>query len=372
MAKAGKIFVRPWCPFCGQDVDRPEEPEQRKMEEFKVGYCQCGAVYVCDQTGHNVGAAMVDCLVLAAGDNWELAFDLIPDEDYLTGRVERYDDQTHQVVETGNLDGRTVRGVLYFVRMNQDIAQLSQKIKGKGGAVQSTQSFIPAMEPLRDPKRNKKRATKQQVKALADVGDVDSLVDLAFDDNKTLRYMQRLLYDPDVDKRWFYADLIGRVCARFSTRKPGVVSDILHRLYEACSDSAATHWGLLEAVGSIIAARPDIFGAFSRHLLMYRNIDTTRVQSLWALAEVAEKRPDIVRATPFYSLFGMLEHPDAATRGHAAMLFGRIRATEVKTQLQSLVGDESLFVYYAGGRPVQYTVGEVVQSALEQLKETKE
>lgn len=364
MGKAGKINVKPWCPFCGQVVKRPQEPEQRKLEEFTLGSCQCGAIYVCDQTGHNIGSAMVECLLAAVGDNPELAWDLDPEEDYMTGRVENYDEQTHQVVDTGNIDGRIVRGVLFFVRLNRDIAELTSQITGKGKGNISNAFSAPQMEPLRDPKRQKMRATKVQVEKLADQQDVDGLVDLAFDDIKTIRYMQRLLYDPDADKRWMYADLMGKVCARFSTRKPGAISDLLHRLFEACSDSAATHWGLLEAIGSIIAARADIFGAFARHLLMYRNIATTRVQAIWALAEIAEKRPDVVRATPFYSLFEMLEHRDPYTRGHAALMFGRIKAGEVKKQLELLLDDENQFVYYHDGKPQHLTVEKVAQQAI--------
>ncbi|NOR10302.1 MAG: PBS lyase, partial [Desulfovibrionaceae bacterium] len=42
--KKPTIKVLPWCPFCGQDVEEPQEPIERKMDEFKVGTCQCGAV----------------------------------------------------------------------------------------------------------------------------------------------------------------------------------------------------------------------------------------------------------------------------------------------------------------------------------------
>ena len=55
--KKGKDNVKPWCPFCGIDVGRTKDAVQRKMTEFPVGSCDCGAVYVCDATGHNVGAA---------------------------------------------------------------------------------------------------------------------------------------------------------------------------------------------------------------------------------------------------------------------------------------------------------------------------
>jgi hypothetical protein len=369
MAKNANIKLLPWCPFCGENVDKPQEPVQRKMDEFTTGVCQCGAVYTCDPTGFNIGAAMVECMVHACNDNWDLAWELTPDEDYLSGRLDKYDEQTHQIVELGQLDGRRIKGILYFIRLSKDFAELSTKLddhKQKQGETlaPATSTDIPEMEPARDPKRKKKRAQKKEVERLADAADIDSLVDLAFDDIKTLRYMQRLLYAPDEEKRWFYAHLMGQVCRRLSTRKPGAVSDLLHRMYEACSDSAATHWGLLEAIGSILAARPDLYGAFTKHLLMFRNTDSSRDHVLWALGAVASKRPDLVRNAPFYSLFPFVENPEPTTRGLAVRLFGMINAQEVKSLIAELIDDPAEFVFYEEGQPVSTTVGKAAREAI--------
>ncbi|MFA7346469.1 MAG: DVU0298 family protein [Desulfurivibrionaceae bacterium] len=378
MVKDAQIKVRPWCPFCGQVVGRPKEPVQRKLDEFTVGECQCGATYTCDPTGFNVGAAMVEAIVHACDDNWDLAWELMPEEDYLTGRIDNYDEQTHQVYETKNVDGRKVAGVLYFVRLNRELATLANRLHADKNAKDSAllaedpASDLPAMEPVRDPKRKKKRADKAIITQMVANQDIDGLVDLALDDLKTLRFMQRLLYDPNEDKRWQCAHILGQVCRRVSTRKPGAVSDLLHRLYEACSDSAATHWGLLESIGSIIAARADIYGGFARHLLMHRAAPSSRVQALWALGTLAEKRPDIVRATPFYSLFPFVSHPEPITRGHAVRLFGRIAATEVESEIEKLTGDEAGLTIYEQGQPVRTTVAELAKEALARLHSAKE
>jgi hypothetical protein len=378
MAKNAQIKTRPWCPFCGQVVGRPQEPEQRKLNEFTMGECQCGAVYTCDPTGFNVGAAMVEAIVHACDDNWDLAWELLPDEDYLTSRIDNYDEQTHQVYETKNVDGRKVAGVLYFVRLNRELAALASRLHTDKDARNSAlrpedpASDLPAMEPVRESKRSKKRADKGTVTRMVAEQDIDGLVDLALDDLKTLRFIQRLLYDPNEDKRWQCAHILGQVCRRLSTRKPGAVSDLLHRLYEACSDSASTHWGLLESIGSIIAARADIYGAFARHLLMHRGAPSSRVQVLWALGTLAEKRPDIVRATPFYSLFPYVNHPEALTRGHAVRLFGRIAATEVESEIEKLTGDEAGLTIYEQGQPVRTTVAELAREALTRLHKSRE
>jgi hypothetical protein len=369
MAKDPQIKLRPWCPFCGQDVHQPEEPVNRKMDEFKVGHCQCGAVYTSDPSGFNVGSAMVECLNYACNDNWDLAWDLTPEDDYLTGRIDNYDEKTHQVHELKNVDGRKVSGVLYFVRLHKDISDLSTKLdkhkqKKVEAGVKSVNFFIPRIEPERDPTRKKKRAKKLEIKKLADEDDIDALVDFAFDDLKTLRFLQRLLYDPNEDKRWQYAHIIGQVCARLSTRKPGAVSDMLHRMYEACSDSASTHWGLIETIGSVIAARPDIYGAFTRHILMYRGVPSSRVHALWALGTIAETSPAVVSSTPVYSVVEYISHPDSFTRGHAIRLFGRLNATEVKSEIEQQADDPAEVTVYEKGLPVHTTVGTLAKEAL--------
>ncbi|OKY76218.1 MAG: PBS lyase [Desulfobulbaceae bacterium DB1] len=375
MAKNPNIKVRPWCPFCGQEVNPPTEPLKRKIDEFKVGNCQCGAVYTSDPTGFNVGAAMVECMIYACDENPDLAWELVADDDFLTGRIDNYDEVTHQVYEFKNVDGRRVAGVLYFIRLTRDLADLSKRLKHHKEKTDEVTSkpmaklVVPPLEPERDPKRKKKRADKSKIKELVFSGNIDALVDFCFDDMKTLRFMLRLLYDPDEGKRWYCAQVIGQVCARLSTRKPGVVSDMLHRLYESCTDSASTHWGLLEAIGSIIAARPDIFGGFARHLLMYRGVPTSRALVLWAMGTIAETSPEVVRNTPIYSVFSSVNDPDPLIRGQAIRLFGRINAVELKSKIEEQVNDSAPLTVYEKGLPEHTTVGRLAHEALALMTE---
>jgi hypothetical protein len=369
-----KIIVRPWCPFCGQKVGRPSHAPVRKMNEFPVGRCQCGAVYSCDATGHNVGAAIVETLVYACDDNADLAWELMPEDDYLTGRIENYDENMHQVVAEKNVDGRAVRGVLYFVRLHSDARDIARRVREKKEEILTqtvpafrTQSIVP-IEPAPDPRRVRRKANKIEVKELVDQGDIDGLVALCFDDKKTLRLMQRLLYHPLESRRWQVAWTIGQVTARTSTREPGAVSELLHRLFEACSDSAATPWGMVETIGYIIAMRPDIFGAFTRHLLNYIKEPSTRNQVFWALAEIARKRPDLIRDTPFYNLFHFLKHPEAQVRGQVVRLLGQIRATEAVVQLMELSDDHEVFTWCREGQLETSTVAMATTQALQAIQ----
>jgi len=365
----GRIVKRPWCPFCGQKVEKATDAPKRKMCEFPVGRCQCGAVYSCDPTGHNVGSAMVETLVFACHDNWDLAWELMPEDDYLTGRIENYDEMTHQVVDLKNIDGRPVRGVLYFVRLHTEISELSRRVsEKKDQLIEQMETCVPTpnslIEPAPDPHHIKEKANKTKVKELVSKGDIDGLVSLCLDDKKTLRLMYRLLYTPYEDERWHTAWVIGRVTARVASREPGQVSELLHRLFEACSDSAATPWGMIETIGSVIAGRPDIFGAFSRHLLGYMGEKSTQEQVIWAMAEIAATRPDLIRDIPFYNLFHFLNHPEPALRGQVARLLGRIKATEVALQLMGLMDDSSELIIWENGKAITTTVAKEASKAL--------
>ncbi|MBV5316983.1 MAG: PBS lyase [Desulfobulbaceae bacterium] len=378
MSSKAEAHLKPWCPFCGMDIGRPTDGAQRKMREFPMGVCECGAVYVAEATGHNIGAAMVECLVSACNEQWDLAWDLVPEEDYLTGTLDDYDDVTHQVVAKRNLDGRAVRGVLYFVRLHKDVAELVKRYEQKqgGGAPhpkavggEAGQSAVsqPGIELPRDPKRLRKRADKQVVKQLAQCADIDALVDLYLDDPKALRYLQRLLYEPDPVARYRIAWVIGQVCGRIAVRQPGPVADMLHRLFGACSDSAASSWGMVETIGAIIASRPDVFGAFTRHLFDFMGDPGTREAVLWGLGEIAANRPDLVRKTPFYSLFPLLNHSDPMLRGLTLRLLGRIKAQEAGFQIMALQNDEIPVTICEQGNSLATTVAELSAQATRQI-----
>ncbi|CAK8721617.1 MAG: hypothetical protein CDV28_10477 [Candidatus Electronema aureum] len=370
MAAGKQQQTRPWCPFCGMDVGRPSETVQRTMKEFPAGRCQCGAVYVSDATGHNIGAAMVECLVFACGDEWDLAWELIPEDDYLTGIVEDYDDVTHQICPKRNLDGRAVRGILYFVRLHKEVAEIAARFakkkeqEAKAAAAQGGNAVMPELEPVRDPKRQKRQANKLLVKQLVEAGDINALVDLSFDDKRTLRFLQKLLYQPAPEQRYKTAWLIGQITARLSTREPAPVADMLHRLFEACSDSASMPWGMVEAIGSIVAARTDIYGAFTRHLLNFMGDEGTREAALHGLVEIAATRPDLVRSTPFYSLFPLLDHDSARVRGLTVRLLGRVKAKEVIFQIMALQNDQTEITVYERGEPSKTTVAALVTEAV--------
>ena len=102
------------CPFCGRSFESPREIKAEFGNVFTGGKCECGAVYVFDRSGHNLGDAYVDGLVFACNGDWEAAWKLIPDVDY-TIKPFYYDRETHQLNEGGRRAGRSMENFLFIV-----------------------------------------------------------------------------------------------------------------------------------------------------------------------------------------------------------------------------------------------------------------
>jgi len=82
---------------------------------LKGGTCDCGAVYLVDPTGKNVGTVMAQALVMAADRLGKQVQDLDPDSDY-EDAVLSYDWRMHRSLGavTGYMDGY---GRLYLLRV---------------------------------------------------------------------------------------------------------------------------------------------------------------------------------------------------------------------------------------------------------------
>ena len=107
--------MAPRCPFCEADLNRPESLRTDDLEPVQGGTCSCGAIYLVDPTGKNVGTVMAQALVMAAEKLGKKVSDLDPDTDY-EDAVLSYDARTHRSTGkvTGYMDGY---GRLYMMRM---------------------------------------------------------------------------------------------------------------------------------------------------------------------------------------------------------------------------------------------------------------
>lgn len=353
----------PECPFCGLPVEKPKELAVRRLGEMPVGSCSCGAVYACDVSGRNMGAAFIEALVFGCNMDWDLAWGLAPGEDYREQLVERYDLESHKVVPHGSFEGRRIKGALYFVRLHKDIREVTgtgvrKKLEKAAPAAADPPSPLPGLRPL----------TKQQVEELVESYQMGPLLQAAGYDKRLIRDLQRLIYSGDELFRLRAADALGRVSAVIARKDPGAVSNLLQRLVEAVSYPGASSWGAIDTIGEIIFNTPDLYMGYLPRLYQFLEDGDHRPRILRAMARAAEARPDLLRNATF-RLLPFLSDPNPEARGYTVMIFARMGAKEAKNYLEQMTGDSSAISIYHGGNIEKTTVGQLAAEALERIEQ---
>jgi hypothetical protein len=99
------------CPFCENYLRAPVEINFKDME-LTGGICTCGAIYVHDRTGRNLGGIFMDALTFACKGDIDKSLSLDP-EDYASVDYD-YDIHSNKIGGTGKT-GKA--GKLIFVRL---------------------------------------------------------------------------------------------------------------------------------------------------------------------------------------------------------------------------------------------------------------
>jgi hypothetical protein len=320
-------------------------------------------VYACDETGHNQGAALIEALVFGCNMDWDLAWGLLPDEDYTQEIVEHYDPVRHLIVPGGFMDSRRISGVLFFIRLHQDVLDVTAD-----GIRQRIElaSASRAPGPHRKPGSKKTSLSKQNIEVLVREFDVEPILAAAQEDKRMIRNLQRLIYSGDDLLRKRAAELMGRACAVIADEDPAAVSKLLQGLFYAITDTAAFTWGAFEAIGEIISHRPDLYAGYVAQIYQFLADATRRAQALEAIGRVALARPDLLRKHTFH-FFVYLRDPDPAVRAHAARLMGSLGAFEAKGDLEGLQGETDGLRIYENGNLHETTVGQVASEALKKI-----
>ncbi|MBW2015464.1 MAG: HEAT repeat domain-containing protein [Deltaproteobacteria bacterium] len=356
-----EILDRPKCPFCGIPLERPKELPARMPNEMPVGSCSCGAVYAFDVTGHNLGTAMIEALVFGCNGDWDLAWGLLPEEDYREKIIEHYDIESHLIVHGGAYQGRRILGTLYFIKIHEDVLEVT-----RDGLKKNLERSTPAVKEYPAGKTRARPLGKREVEDLVKNYRFEPLLKAAATDRRLLRHLQRLLYTVDTLLRYRAADALGQVSARIAETNPGAVSRLLQGFLTSLSDTAASSWGALDAIGEIIRNSPERFAGFVPQLFSFLKDRTLLPQVLRALEMIATASPAILRGKAFYFI-PLLQDPEPAVRGYAALFLGGLGAAEAREELTSLLEDPVPLEIYRNGRIMKKTVGQLASESLEKL-----
>jgi len=304
----------------------------------------------------------VDALVYACGEDWDQAWDLLPEEHYLEGRVENYDLASHRVVPSGRHEGRRVAGTLLFIRLQDKM----RHTPAKGGRPQRTKRAAPSRSPRGSKRRASVRLTKQYVEGLVSSYRMEALEAMAGSGARLLGFLKRLLYTPELELRWRAAEALGRVAAGLYPQDPRAVNRLLQGLFTSVHDTAASSWGSIEAIGEIIARNPKPLFPFLPQLFMLSRDRDLLPEILWAVDTISTLSPGTIRPYAF-QFIPLLRDVQPAVRAHAAHLLGMVGAEEATQDLRGLLGDEARVSLYREGEVLETNVGSVAREALDRL-----
>lgn len=355
------IIEKPFCPFCGQLIPPPKELVERMPSEMPVGSCNCGAAYAYDVTGHSLGAAMIDALVFACNGDWDLAWGLLPGDDYLENQVENYDLETHSIVSGAVFEGRRITGTLFFIRLHKDVREVTEE-----GAKQRLARATPLSRRPASKQDRKSALSKKAVERMVREYDLGPLLKIAGQDRKIIRNLQRLLYSADKLFRYQACDVLGKVSAIIAKEDPGTISRLLQKLFAALSDTAASSWGSLDAIGDIIKNCPEYFAGYTPQIFQYAKDRELLPDVLRALGKIGDRRPDILRNKAFHFV-PLLQDPNPEIRGYAVLLLGNLGAHEAAEDLAKLSADMEGIEIYSEGILETRTIGQLAAEAIQKL-----
>jgi len=304
---------------------------------------------------------MIEALVFGCNMDWDLAWNLLPGEDYLEAIVEQYDYLNHLVVPKGFLEGRRISGVLFFVRLHEDVQEVTSEGVRKNLEKATPISPKPSLQHV-----SKRPFSKREIEELVKEFRVDPILSVAREDKRIVRHLQRLLYSGDDLLRQRAAEVLGQVSAVIAETDPGAISKLLQRLFTSVMDTAASSWGGIEAIGEIIRYKTELFAGYVPQLYQFLADEKLRAQALHAIGKIAKSRRDVIYKITFH-LIPFLRDPDPLVRGYTAWLLGNLRAHEAKGDLEKLKDESPEIDIYENGRLEKKTVGQVVSEALEKL-----
>lgn len=324
----------PTCPFCGSFIAKPTYLPIG-VSDLEAGKCECGSVYVCDITGHNRGAAFVEALLIACGGDWDLAWELVPEEDYYEAWVEGYDFSTHKIISESFYEGRKISGVLCFIKLAKDIEDFKKESKEK--------FFIK--KEVRTEVKKIKLSKKEMEKLLEELNYLE-LISYTLKEPLNLNVLQRFLYHPDPVFRKKVILAMGKIAEKMIEVYPEKILDLIKRLIYASADSASSAWGALEAVGEIISTTKERFVIFVKNLFAFLDLDEWRPSGLYALLRIAQNNPQVLKREKYLKLLEYLnENEDSNIKALILLIFYHLKAKEILSYL-SIIKDEDEAVIF--------------------------
>ncbi|GLI52532.1 DVU0298 family protein [Thermodesulfovibrio yellowstonii] len=285
----------PTCLFCGRAINPPQETFT-EIGDVIYGKCACGAIYVCEPTGHNQGDALVDAMLLASPegiDNVELGvnFEL---------RERDYDLRTHQYVymKTSRFNGR-----LFF-------------IKALTGGLKSAV-------------HEKININKKDFISLLENLDFETIEKASLQNKNIFGWLISLSYDKDNPLSWKAIEAMGHVAkAHVSAQDIEPLRNTIRKLLWSMTDeSGGIGWRAAELIGEIIYAEPSLFSDIIPILWSQREEGSFLESVLRSMIKLSNKinLSDYIKINK-EELENLLIHENDEIKALAAILISKIKS----------------------------------------------
>ena len=327
----------PECPFCGRTIERPRNA-MTEFGEIISGRCQCGAAYVCDPTGHNVGEAYGDAMAFAAGD-WNIGE--LEADCYALEEMD-YDLKSHSRVSAKGMNFQAGKLICIKMKSADDKVARSQLETAQPEMVDSGTAAI-----LEDPAFSGMRL-KDKVRHLLERGLLEAIGKLALKDKTVIKWLISHSYDKDDLMTWRAIEAMGYVALDLKSSHMGILRETVRKMLWSMSDeSGGIGWSAPEILGEITRSSPEEFSDLIPILWSNREEPSFKAGAICALWRVACVRPDMV-ILDFADLQELASDPDPAVRAYTALLARAIPLERKAEVLEKLSGDSSTFRLYSG------------------------
>lgn len=247
----------PTCLFCGRIIEPPQETFT-EFGEIIYGKCECGAVYVCEPTGHNQGDALVDAMLIASPqgiDNIDIGvnFEL---------RERDYDYRTHQYIyiKTSPFVGR-----LFFIRPLT------------AGAKQRSYEKIDI--------------NKKDFVNLVENLEFETIEKASLHNKNIFGWLISLSYDKEKPISWKAIEAMGHVAKAYvdAEQIEPLRNTIRKLLWSMTDESGGIGWRAAELIGEIIYAEPSLFEDIIPILWSHREEESFLESVLRSMIKLSKK-----------------------------------------------------------------------------------
>ncbi len=321
----------PECPFCSRYIKRPEK-KMTGFGEVIANYCACGAVYVCDPTGRNMGEAFSEALAIFTG-GWD--FDnLSQGDDYFIRELD-YDLKNHRHI--------IVKGEI--------------RSAGKLIFIHSKDTEIKSEVTVNRTERNLKPIIRTMLEGM----DFQGIAQRAEENQAVISKLISMTYDKEDTLSWRAIESFRYISERLTASRQSLMRDTIRRLLWSMSDeSGGIGWSACEILGAIISANPSEYEDVIPLLWSCREEEMFRAGTFWAMAQIAEVDPKAVsfvcNELPTY-----LNDKDPMVRANVALCMYRIRCPfDLGEVFKPLFTDTDEVTYYENGILNKKTVASFV------------